>query len=237
MNNKQKNAVKVAAVLIFIAVTVGLTALCWPIVSMLTSSEGRDRLEALVNDNLMLGVVVFMFLQVLQIVVALIPGAVVQILSGVLFGGFWGSVLCIVGTLLGEMIVFYAVKKLGMPIVEALFDPKGIKKLSFLQDTKKVELAVFILYLIPVMPKDALTYIAPLTRIKPTTFFVLSIVARAPSMIVSIVFGSSLGNGNVFIAVLMFAIVAVAGVFGILYKDRIIGFFKSARRSHSDKRI
>ena len=229
MNDKQKRTVRIAALIIFIAVTVALTVVCLPIVPMLASDEGRARLEALVDSNLILGVAVFLFLQVLQIVVALIPGAVVQILSGVLFGGFWGSVLCILGTFAGEAVVFYIVRLLGMPLVEALVDSKGIIKLGFLQDTKKVELAVFILYLIPVMPKDALTYIAPLTKIKPSTFFILSISARAPSMIMSIVFGSSLGKGNIVLAIVLSAIVAVIGIVSILYKDRIINIFRTAK--------
>ena len=235
MSEKTKLAIRIAALILFAVVMVGLTLLCWPIVPMLTSEEGRQNIELLVENNLLLGVLVFLVLQVLQIVVALIPGAFIQILAGVLFGGFWGSVLCIFGTLLGEMAVFYLVKWLGMPIVEALFDSKGIKKLSFLQDTKKVELAVFILFLMPVMPKDALTYLAPLTRIKPSTFFILSISARAPAMIISIVFGSSLGDGNIAIAVVMFLIVAIAGIVGICYKDRIINSFKSAKQQYKNK--
>ena len=237
LSDKQKKTVRTSAFAIFLVVIILLTVVCLPIVPMLASEEGRAKLEALVDSNLILGVIVFMFLQVLQIVVALIPGAVVQILGGVLFGGFWGSVLCILGTLAGEVIVFYIVRLLGMPIVEALIDSKGIKKLGFLQDTKKVELAVFILFLIPVMPKDALTYIAPLTRIKPSTFFVLSITARAPAMVMSIVFGSSLSSGNIFMSVLIFVIVAIAGIVGILYKDRIIDIFRTARKTHSDSRI
>lgn len=237
MNDKHKKAVKTAALIIFIAVMVLLTVVCLPIVPMLASEEGRARLEALVDENLLLGIVVFMFLQVLQIVVALIPGAVVQILGGVLFGGFWGTVLCMLGTLAGEVIVFYIVRWLGMPIVEALIDSKGIKKLSFLQDTKKVELAVFILFLIPVMPKDALTYIAPLTKIKPSTFFFLSMIARAPAMTMSIVFGSSLSSGHITVAILLFVIVAIVGIVSILYKDRIIDMFRTVRKTRSDNRI
>lgn len=232
MNDKQKKAVRIAALLIFVLVMAALTAACLPIVPMLASDEGRETLEALVDSNLFLGIVVFLLLQVLQIVVALIPGAVIQILGGVLFGGFWGSVLCIFGTFLGEAAVFYVVRKLGMPLVEALIDSKGIKRLSFLQDTKKVELAVFILFLIPVMPKDALTYIAPLTKIKASTFFILSITARAPSMIMSIVFGSSLGKGNFALAVILSIIIAVIGIACILYKDRVINFFKTSHKVH-----
>lgn len=233
MNQKHKKAVRIASVVIFFAVMIILTAVCWPVVRLIQSDEGRMVLKDFVSDNIFLGVLMFLALQILQIVVALIPGAVVQVLGGVLFGGFWGTLLCVLGTFLGEAIVFYVVRRFGKPFVEAVIDSKNIKRLSFLQDTKKCELAVFILFLIPVMPKDALTYIAPLTRIKPSAFFLLSMLARSPWLVVSNVFGSSLESGNLLIMVIMVAIVAVGGVVGILYKDKIINAFRSARKTRN----
>lgn len=233
MNQKHKKAVRIASVVIFFAVMIILTAVCWPVVRLIQSDDGRMVLKDFVSDNIFLGVLMFLALQILQIVVALIPGAVVQVLGGVLFGGFWGTLLCVLGTFLGEAIVFYVVRRFGKPFVEAVIDSKNIKRLSFLQDTKKCELAVFILFLIPVMPKDALTYIAPLTRIKPSSFFLLSMLARSPWLVVSNVFGSSLESGNLLIMVIMVAIVAVGGVVGILYKDRIINAFRSARKTRN----
>lgn len=231
MSEKTKKAVRIAALIVFAIVMAGLTALCWPIVPMLASEEGRAQLETLVQNNFILGVIVFIFLQVLQIVVALIPGAMIQILGGVLFGGFWGTVLCFLGTLIGEISVYYLVKWLGTPIIEALSGKDGIKQLSFLQDSKKSELAVFILFLLP-LPKDALTYFAPLTKIKPTTFFAISMAARTPAIIVSNVFGSSLSDGNTVIAVAIFIAVAIIGTVCILYKDRIMDGLRGFRKTH-----
>ncbi len=231
MSEKTKKIIRITALVIFFAVTVGLTVMCLPMIPMLMSEEGRYRLEAIVGgiveENLILGVGAFLLLQVLQVVVALIPGGLIQILGGVIFGGFWGTLLCLLGTFLGELLVFYIVRLLGMPLVEALIDQKGIKKLAFLQDEKKCELAVFILFLLPVMPKDALTYIAPLTKIKPSTFFILSMLARSPGLILSNVFGSSLSEGNVMIALILFAIVAIIGLVTIWYRDRIIDLFRT----------
>ena len=239
MSEKTKKRIKIAALVIFLIVTVGLTVICMPMIPMLASEEGRAHLEALVSgiveENLFLGIGAFLLLQVLQVVVALIPGGLIQILGGVVFGIFWGTVLSLIGTLLGEIVVFYVVRWLGMPIVEALIDAKGIKKLNFLQDTKKCELAVFILFLLPVMPKDALTYLAPLTKIKPSTFFILSMVARSPALIISNVFGSSLSKGNIFFATVLFMIVALVGMMCILYREKIINAFRTARKPRYDK--
>lgn len=231
MDEQRKRNLKTVYFVVFIIVLIGLTVLCVPLVNRLTSEEGRAQLEAFFADNALWGVVVFLILQVLQVVVALIPGGIIQIIAGVAFGGVWGTVFSLVGVIIGTYIVFVIVRKLGAPIVEAFIDKKGIKQFSFLNDNKKLELAVFILFLIPGIPKDTLTYIAPLTKIKMPNFILLSTVARVPALVMSCVFGSSLGNGNIVTAIVMFSVIAVLGVFGILYRDRIISKVKTFKEN------
>lgn len=231
MDEQRKRNLKTVYFVVFIIVLIGLTVLCVPLVNRLTSEEGRAQLEDFFSNNAILGVIVFLILQVVQVVVALIPGGIIQIIAGVAFGGVWGTVLSLVGVIIGTYIVFVIVRKLGSPIVEAFIDKKGIKQFSFLNDNKKLELAVFILFLIPGIPKDTLTYIAPLTKIKMPNFILLSTVARIPALVMSCVFGSSLGNGNIVTAIVMFSVIAVLGVVGILYRDKIISKVKTFKEN------
>ncbi len=228
---QNKKAIKIVAVVILVIVMLGLTIIGIPLVNMLSTDEGRDAIQAIVDRNIVLGVLVYLVLQMLQVVVALIPGGVIQILGGVLFGNFWGTILCFLGILLGSILVFMTVRKFGMPVVEAFVDSKGIKRFEFLNDDKKLEATVFILFLIPGMPKDALTYIVPLTKIKPMRFFVLSMIARTPAIILSTVFGASLSGGNLITAIVVIAVVAVLGLTGILFKDKIIDRLRRKKES------
>lgn len=236
MNEKTKKLIKTICVVVFVAVMSAVTVVCIPLVKMLTTEEGRAGLEALVEKNLVLGIGAYLLLQVLQVVVALIPGGVIQILGGVLFGKLWGTILCFLGLLLGEMVVFAVVRKFGMPIVEAFIDSKGMKKFDFLNNSKKLEMTVFILFLIPGIPKDILTYIAPLTKIKPTAFYVLSMISRLPAVLLSIVFGANLSDGNIISAVIIFSVVAVLGAVGILYKDKAVELLKHQKSSNASEK-
>ena len=47
----------------------------------------------------------------------------------------------------------------------------------------KSEIAMFILFLIPGMPKDFLSYLAGITPVKPMMFFMISGVARIPALV------------------------------------------------------
>lgn len=224
-----KRIIKIVSFAVLAAVMLAIGIISIPIVRMLSTPEGRQGLERLVEENYLAGLIVYLVLQMLQIVVAIIPGGVIQILGGVLFDKLLGTVWCLLGVFLGELVVFLLVRRFGMPVVEAFIDKKGIKRLEFLNDSKKLELAVFILFLIPGVPKDALTYIAPLTRIKPSSFFLLSMLARSPAIIMSTFFGANLGEGNILEAVILFALVAVFGIIGVLYSDRILMLVKDKK--------
>lgn len=230
MNTNHKKAAKIVSFIVLAAVIIFLTIVCIPLVKMLSSEEGKLELQAMIEADLAWGIVIYLVLQILQVLVAIIPGGVIQILGGVLFGGVWGTFLCIGGILLGTVIVYVLVKKFGKPLVEAFFDEKVVTKFSFLQDSKKLELAIFILFLIPGIPKDLLTYVAPLTKIKMSSFLILSTLARIPAIIMSTVFGSTLSNGNIVAAIIIFAIVACLGIVGILYKDRWLNSLRNLKR-------
>lgn len=230
MNSKHKNTVKIVSFIIFAVVMIFLSIICIPLVKMLSSEEGRLELQGIIKADMTWGIVIYLVLQILQVIVALVPGGVIQILGGVLFGGFWGTILCICGILLGAIIVYVLVKKFGKPIIEAFFDEKVVTKFSFLQDSKKLELVIFILFLIPGIPKDLLTYIAPLTKIKMSSFLTLSTLARIPAIIMSTVFGSTLSSGNIVAAIVIFIIVACLGIMGILYKDKWINALRNLKR-------
>ncbi len=230
MKSKNPKTIKIVSFVIFVAVIVFLTVVCIPLAKMLASEEGRAELEAFIAKDFVWGIIIFLILQILQVIVALIPGGVIQVLGGVLFGGVLGTVLCIVGILLGTLVIYLLVKNFGKPFVESVFDDKVVKRFGFLQDTKKLELVIFILFLLPGLPKDLLTYLAPLTKIKMSTFLFLSTLARVPAIIMSTVFGSSLSDGNILTASVVFIIIALMGIIGILYKDRLLDMLRNLKR-------
>ncbi len=231
MKERDKKNIKIISAVIFAVVLIALTVACIPLVRGLMTADGRKQLETFFKENAFWGVSVFLLLQIIQIIVALIPGGIIQIIAGVAFGGFWGTVLSVIGCLIGSFIVFSLVRRFGKPIVEAFIDSKGIREFNFLTDAKKLEMVVFILFLIPGIPKDALTYIAPLTKIKMSVFLTLATLARLPAMIMSCVFGSSLGDGNIVTAIIIFAVVACLGIFGILYREKILLMVKNIKEN------
>lgn len=154
-----------------------------------------------------------------QIIVAVIPGEPIEIASGYAFGWFLGAVYCLIGTLIGQMVVFLFGKKFGMDFVEIFVSKEKLEKMSFLKDNEKIYMTIFFIFLIPGTPKDVLSYAAGITPIKLLPFLLVSGVARLPSVISSTIGGSYLGIKNYTMAAAVFIVtLLVSGILFFIYK-------------------
>ena len=125
------------------------------------------------------------------------------------------------GTTLGSILVFSFVRRFGVRAVEVFFPREKINSLRFLQNSKKLNFLVFIIFLIPGTPKDILSYCVGLTTMKMATWLLISSIARIPSIITSTIGGNALGMGEHLFAVIVFAITIVLSVGGLLLYNRI----------------
>ncbi len=160
-------------------------------------------------------------IQILQVVIAFIPGEAVEIGVGYAFGAVGGTLICIAGVTIASVAVFLLTKKLGIKFVELFISREKIESLAFLGNENKLRKLIFILFFIPGTPKDLLTYVAGLTPIKLTEFLLISGVARLPSIVSSTVGGKYLAEKNYVAAGIVFAVTAVVSLTGLLVYNAI----------------
>ena len=226
MSKRSKIALLVAVVAAFIAFCVIIAKLCMPYIHMLSDPATQMQFEQWVQSLGIGGILLMLLIQVLQIVIAFIPGEIVQVMAGVMYGTWGGLLLCLVGCVLASACVFLIIRKLGRPFVTKLFGEDVLNKYEFLNDSSKLDTLVFILFLIPGLPKDTLTYIVPLSNITLKNFLVLSTIGRIPGMVASTLIGSSITDANWPLIIGIFAVVGVIGVLGIWKKDALMEWAK-----------
>jgi len=168
----------------------------------------------------------------LQIVVAFIPGEVVQIAGGYVFGTALGAVYSLVGAGLGTLLVILLVRLVGFSLVRLLVPAKNLQRFDFLLNRTRSEVAVFVLFLIPGLPKDALTYIAGLTPMKPLRFVVISVLARFPGLLGSAYIGAHLAKKSYWPAVAVSAAALVLFIIGVIFKDKVIDRVRDKKSGH-----
>ncbi len=159
--------------------------------------------------------------QVAQVFVAIVPGEVVEISSGLLFDPIFACVLCYTGVFLASSLIFFLMRKLGKRFSRLFVSEAKLQTLRFVNTKEKLKRTAFVLFLIPGTPKDLFTYFFALTPIKFWDFTLISMIARFPSIISSVVGGKFVGDGEYFKAVIVFAITAFVSVAGLLAYELI----------------
>lgn len=222
LNQNKQTKKLIGIVVLFFALIGIITAISMPVFSRLSDPEVQQELQSMVESMKVGGFLIILGIQIIQVVIAFIPGEPVELLSGVLFGAWGGLFLCLAGIVLASSAIFFTVRRFGYPFVLRLFGKDKLKEFKFLNNSEKVEIVTFILFLIPGTPKDMLTYLAGVSNIKPSRFLLLSTFARIPSIVTSTTMGATMSRGDWKMTLLVFLLTAGTGLVGILYKDRII---------------
>ena len=184
-----------------------------------------ERFRAWVDSSGFVSRVIFVGMVVFQLVIALIPGEPLEMGAGYAFGAVEGTILCIIGCVIGSALVFLFVRRFGVKLVEVFFPREKIRSLRFLQDSRRLNLLTFIVFFIPGTPKDLLSYFIGLTDMKLGTWLCITAVARIPSIVTSTVTGDALGLKDYQFALIAFGVTLALSLAGILVYRRL-----SARR-------
>ena len=214
---------KIVGLVAFVAIIALLGWLLWPYIHTLFEPGGIDEVINDVRNAGPLGFLILLALQFLQIVVAFIPGEATQMAAGMLYGPWLGGLVILIGSILSSAFVFVVVHRLGAPFVRDIVSDKWLEKFERFEQSGKLELTVFILFLIPAMPKDVFTYLVPLTSMRMRNFLLLSNIGRIPGILISTYAASGLVDGNMWQSIIILAVVAVIAVVCVIFREQIIG--------------
>jgi uncharacterized membrane protein YdjX (TVP38/TMEM64 family) len=191
------------------------------------------------------GVPVLMALQALQVMMTFLPAAIIQVLAGLSYGVWGGALICIAGTILGNLIVFTVLRQLKSAfssffkergergemdeLDEQADKPKKNRFLSIakLNQMKHPEYVAFFLFLIPGLPNGILPYIFAQTKVTTLRYLVSVAAACIPTTLLCTWLGERISKGDyqtaVILVVILIAILAVVFIFRKRIMDKIKG--------------
>lgn len=168
-----------------------LALLCWR-AWRLGLFKSLDTLQAFIASYEVGAPLIFLLLQVLQILMAFIPGGMLLTGGVVIFGPWLGLLYNCIGTALGSCLNFWLAKRWGQPLVHHLLeDATREKYLGWLEEDKKFDRLFAVAILLPFFPDDALCLIAGLSPMGWRRFLTL-LALKAPSIaLYSIVYATA----------------------------------------------
>lgn len=209
LNKKIITIVLIAVVLLF------FTIVGWQVLKpMIDMAKEPQRFRAFMESKGLFGLLIFFAANVMQVVIAVIPGGPFEIAAGYAYGTLGGTLLCDVSMTVGSLIAFLLGRKFGKKIMKLFFSEKEIDSMNFLTTTPKSEKIIFLFFLIPGTPKDLLSYAVGLTDMPIMLWIVLTATARFPSILLSAMSGSALGTGKYEIFAAVSLVIIVLGAIG-----------------------
>ena len=164
---------------------------------------------------------IFVGLQLLQVIVSVIPGEIPQIAGGYLFGVLLGIIYSLIGITLGSAFNYFLARFLGRPFVHSILKKERLEKFENFAQSKKVTAAFFLLFLVPGFPKDTLCYVAGITPMRFFPFLLISTAGRLPGIIGSAVMGDAAAEKRWLLAGIIFGAAVVLFVAGFLFRERL----------------
>jgi len=168
----------------------------------------------------------FIFLQIVQVIAAPIPGEVSGFVGGYLFGPLTGILLSTIGLTVGSIIAFKLSRSFGKPLVDRLVDPRIISRFDFLLHDKGAFL-VFVLFLLPGFPKDYLCYILGLGTLSLLEFTVISATGRLAGTTMLTFGGSFLRQGKYLELFFLTALAVIIIILVIVFKEQLERWFRA----------
>lgn len=175
-----------------------------------------EKFQLWVEEKGILGVLAFMGMNILQVLLAVIPGGPFEIGAGYAFGVVKGSLICDIAMTIASVIIFLFVKKFGLRFVELFVSKEKIESVKFLKSSKRSESIIFLLFLIPGTPKDLLSYLVGLTDMKLSHWIFICGVGRLPAIFLSALSGSALSSARYHLAIILIAAIIMLYVVGII---------------------
>ena len=138
-----------------------------------------NALRGLVGDSIILGPIIFVFIQILQVVIPIIPGGISTAAGVLIFGPYAGFIYNYIGICIGSIIIFLLGRRYGKPFILSMISDKTYNKyIGWLDNQNRFEKLFALAIFLPVAPDDALCLMAGLTNMSVKRYTLIILIAK-----------------------------------------------------------
>ena len=234
MNNKNEQRQKILAYVKFavlLLILVGIPLYIYFFQHQLIDSVNSvEKVQRLLNDNKAYSIPIYILAQIIQIVICIIPGQWLQMGAGLAWGVMLGLLFSLIGAFFGSLITYYIAKWLGKDAVHFFFGEEKVAEYVEKLNSKRAFFIVFLIFLIPGVPKDLCNYAAGISSMRLKPFMLASMIGRTPGMLGSIIIGKRIAAADYTVAIIIAVVAVIIAVLGVIFHKRILDFIEKKHR-------
>jgi uncharacterized membrane protein YdjX (TVP38/TMEM64 family) len=178
------------------------------------------------------GPVVFVLIQICQVILAPIPGEVSGFIGGYLFGAWKGFAYSTIGLTAGSWLNFVIARFFGNRYIRGWIPPRHLERFDRLVSKGGI-FVIFLLFVFPGFPKDYFCLFLGLTRLPLKIFILIAAIGRMPGTLMLSIQGASLYSENYLLFGWLTAICLVVAGIGWRYREPIYAWIEIQQKKNS----
>ena len=205
-----KTLIQIGLILVVLAlIFFSLNSVLPGFIDVLANGQQSDVQEYLNSFHDFSGYAIGFLLQFIQIITIALPSVPIQVAVGVIFGTWRGFLVCYLGYVSANALIFISVRKLGAKLEQLLpgkpGEKTGSKKKNFITDAKYPAFSVFFASVLSVIPNGLIPYVASKTKIGFRSYMLAVMTGCIPTVLTLCAVGDQLVEGDFLSAALYVA--------------------------------
>ncbi len=147
--------------------------------------QSKETLSAFIKQAGIWGPPLFIFLQILQTVVPIIPGALTSVAGVFIYGHIIGTIYNYVGIVIGCAIIFYLARTYGPAFVQSVVSKRTYDKyIGWLDEGNRFERFFIFMMIWPISPADFLCMLAALTKMSFKKYMIIIVLCKPITLVI-----------------------------------------------------
>lgn len=228
-------------VIIISILLVGLLAATFrdPLMHALTNAyqllSDREKTEAFISASGPWAPLVFMTVQLLQVILAPIPGEATGFIGGYLFGAAQGFAYSSISLAVGSLVNFYIGRFLGRRFIRRVIPVDKLQRMDQMVTHQGV-LIIMLLFVFPGFPKDYLCLFLGVTVMPLKLFLLMATFGRMPGTLMLSLQGAMLFERMYGVFAIMLCVCGLGMFLAYRYRERLYRWIEKMVPSNSSRR-
>ena len=195
----------------------------------------REKTEAFISASGPWAPLVFMSVQLLQVILAPIPGEATGFLGGYLFGAGKGFAYSSISLAVGSLVNFYIGRYLGRRFIRRVIPIDKLKRMDQMVTHQGV-LIIMLLFVFPGFPKDYLCLFLGVTVMPLKLFLLMATFGRMPGTLMLSLQGAMLFERMYGVFAVLLGICGLGMFLAYRYRERLYRWIEKMNSSDASRR-
>lgn len=226
MASKTTKKVKIIAIVFFVALVVGLAFFLFSgenfnvLKEIFNTDATKEEVQTAIGKLGVRAYIVVGIFAMIQVVLTFIPAEPLHVIAGISFGLWEGVIICLIGILLGNTIIYLLYKIFGAKLTD-YFAANVDFDFSSASASNRIALIVIILYCLPAIPYGIICFFAASMGMKYYKFIVITGIGSIPSLFLDVGLGHLTMSTSWTISIIVFIVLIVLVILMYKFKSQI----------------